>query len=97
MKAVSLDWLKFHARLFQDRFPERKANADFLDQSLERSHRRAFEDAYDMGRRRQGATFDEDKYIKDVLTLMIRDCNQANKRDLVDTLMQVREVLLAEE
>ena len=73
------------------------ANAEFLDRSVERRHMKAFDDAYEMGRRRRRTTFDEDKYIQDMLTMMVKDCNQANKRDLAATLVAVREELLAKE
>lgn len=73
------------------------ANSEFLDRSLERRHMKAFDDAYEMGRRRRRTTFDEDQYIQDMLTMMVKDCNQANKRDLAATLVAVRESILAEE
>lgn len=73
------------------------ANSDFLDRSLERHHMKAFDDAYEIGRRRRNTTFDVDKYIQDMLTMMVKDCNQANERDLAATLVEMREAILAEE
>ena len=74
-----------------------EANADYLDRTLETRHMKAFRDTYEMGGRRRGATFDQDKYIEDLLTMMVKDCNRDNKRDLVAPLVALREALLAED
>ncbi len=74
-----------------------EANSDYLDQILETRHMKAFRDSYEMGRRRRGPTFEEDKYIQDVLTMMVKDCNRDNERDLAATLVALREAILAEE
>ena len=71
-------------------------NADFLDQTLETCHMTVFSDSYDMGSRRRGATFDEDKYIQDVLTLMVKHCNRFNRKELAAPLAELRDAIMAE-
>ena len=74
-----------------------EANADYLDQKLETRHMKAFRDSYEMGGRRRGSTFDQDKYIQDLLTTMVKDCNRDNRRDVAAALVALREELLAQE
>ena len=47
-----------------------EADAEYLDELLEREHSVAFEAAYDTGSRRRGASFDEEKYLAGVLERM---------------------------
>lgn len=71
-----------------------EANAAFLDQTLERCHRKAFDDSYEVGGRRRASTFDEDQYIQDILTRMVRMCNEEGKREVAAELAELRDGLL---
>jgi len=71
-------------------------HAEYLDKLLEREHNRVFDKAYDMGGRRRGASFDETKYLGEVLTGMAADCERTKRTDLANSLRQYRDTLLAE-
>ncbi len=72
-------------------------NAEFIDLRLKLRHTQAFADAYDAGSRRRGATFDEGKYIQDIFGMLIKDCNNGNRKELAVSLVELRSELMAVE
>ncbi len=73
-----------------------KPNAEYLDKLTERAHRHVFDKAYDMGGRRRGATFDEDKYLTALLDYMMAQCRTDRENDIAVALQKMREELAAE-
>jgi len=72
-------------------------SAEYLDSLIVRHHNVAFREAYTMGGRRTKARFDQDKYIENILTRMIKAARDAGKPDLVDCLQEARAILLADD
>ena len=73
------------------------AHGEYLDTLFERHHGIAFQEAYEMGGRRRGATFDENAYIEKLFGRMIKNARDRSKRDLVECLQEARGVMLDDE
>ncbi len=69
----------------------------YLNGIVDREHRLAFDGAYDMGSRRRGATFDEDKYVDAVFQAMIARCDKDKKKDLAGKLRIAHRIVLENE
>lgn len=65
----------------------------YVNDIVEREHKRAFDAAYSMGGRRRAAKLDEDKYIDEVFNGLILRCNADRKAELADTLRNAHQVL----
>jgi len=74
-----------------------QSDPEFMNDLLERHHLTAFNEAYDIGSRRRRATFDEDKYLDVLLTGMISECNQRDKREAAGALIAFKAAVQAEE
>jgi len=61
-----------------------------LDQMAERAHTAAFDKAYEMGRRRRGTTFDEDKYLDAFFRSMAMQADMMSRPDLKVALANLR-------
>ena len=70
------------------------ADGEYLDQILDRHHGAAFREAYEMGGRRRGSTFDQDAYVEKLFGSMIKSARDAGKSDVVECLQDARGILL---
>ena len=70
-----------------------EADAEYLEGLLEREHTIAFEAAYDTGSRRRGATFDEDKYLVQVLDAMIKQCDRDRETEIAAKLRALKQAV----
>ncbi|HRX85131.1 MAG TPA: hypothetical protein P5572_08940 [Phycisphaerae bacterium] len=69
----------------------------YLTTILEREHQKAFDAAYDMGRRRRAATFYEDKYLDAIFAAWIRECQADGKPELADKVAALQAEIMAED
>ena len=70
---------------------------EYLDKLFERHHETSFLKSYEMGGRRQSATFDQNTYIQELFTRMIKNARDASKKDVVECLQLARGLLTIEE
>jgi hypothetical protein len=73
------------------------ADSAYLNGVLDREHSRAFDAAYEMGSRRRGARFDENKYVDAIFKAMISQCEKDKKKDLAAKLRIAHEALRSAE
>ncbi len=71
------------------------ANAEYMDELLQREHTYALAAAYAMGTRRQAASLDHMKYFERLLDGMIEDAGFERKPEVADELQGLRMILLA--
>lgn len=74
-------------------YPENKQN---LDRWLEMSHEAAFDAAYDIGGRRQSASFDDEKYIDTFFEKMRMLATSAKKEALAKALEELKVTFINE-
>ncbi len=68
-----------------------EANKKFLDLSAGLAHNAAFEKAFEIARRRQAATFDQDVYMAEFFEHIINQARNGGRQDLVKSLMALRD------
>ena len=73
------------------------AHSDVLEPMIQRAHQFVFDEAYDMGGRRRGASFDEDKYVVGMLDYMLNDCRKRHKKEAAEWVLAVRKAVGGDE
>jgi hypothetical protein len=76
---------------------EYQDNDVLLDGFLKLAHVRAFGKAYDVGGRRDSATYDQEAYLDMVFDDMIEQCQNHHKTELADALQELRKEVYLEE